>query len=328
MPLVTGRPHPAPRGRGTVLVTGGAGFVGGHLLEHLAGRASLAAWARHAPQPALARLARWRAVDLLDRAQVEAAVRDLQPAVVYHCAARPSAAGSWRDSGALLATNVLGTHHLLEALRRLERPCRVLIPGSALVYAASADPIGEDHALAPQGPYAFSKLAQEQLGMRAASGDGLDVLLTRSFNHTGPRQSPAFVAPTLARQIARIEAGLQPPVLMVGNLDAVRDLTDVRDVVRAYRLLLERGLPGRPYNVASGTGRPIRALLDALLARSRTVIRVETDPARTRTHDVTRLVGDSSRLRADTGWEPAIPFDRTIDDLLEYWRRQTALEGA
>jgi GDP-4-dehydro-6-deoxy-D-mannose reductase len=247
---------------------------------------------------------------------------------VYHCAARSSAAGSWRDSGALLATNVLGTHHLLEALRRLGRPCRVLIPGSALVYAASADPIGEDHVLAPQGPYAFSKLAQEQLGVRAAAGDGLDVLLTRSFNHTGPRQSPAFVAPTLARQIARIEAGLQPPVLMVGNLEAVRDLTDVRDVVAAYRLLVERGLPGRPYNVASGTGRPIRALLDALLARSRTVIRVETDPARTRTHDVTRLIGDSARLRADTGWEPGIPFDRMIDDLLHYWRREAALGRA
>lgn len=303
-----------------VLVTGAAGFAGGHLLEHLAGRGAVTAWARSEPPADLARLASWQAIDLLDRDRVRHEVRALRPAAVYHCAGAPHVGASWRDTAQPLASNVLTTHYLLDALRRAAAPCRVLITGSAMVYAPSTSPLREDDRVAPASPYALSKLAQEQLGLRGLTEDGLDVILTRPFNHTGPRQKPTFAAPGMARQIALIERGAIEPLMQVGNLDAERELTDVRDTVRAYALLMERGAPGTVYNVASGTGHAIRAILDALVARSRVPVEIRVDPARLRPQDTPVLVGDATRLRHATGWAPAISFDRMLDDLLDYWR--------
>ena len=155
--------------------------------------------------------------------------------------------------------------------------------------------------------------------------DGLDVVVTRSFNHTGPRQTPAFAAPSMARQIALIERGQLEPVIKVGNLDARRDLTDVRDVVRAYAALMQSGTPGVVYNVASGVGRSIRSVLDALVSRSRVPVRIEIDPARMRPNDVPVLVGDCSRLDATRpAGRPAVTFDQMLDDLLDYWRGRSA----
>lgn len=305
---------------GPVLVTGAAGFAGSHLVRHLAAAGDLVAWSRAAPPPALAPLARWAQVDLLDAGGVAAAIRDARPAFVFHCAGLAQVAESWADTAAPLAVNVLGTHHLLEALRLAATPCRLLVTGSAHVYAPSDDPIAEDHALRPASPYAISKLAQEQLALRAGRQDGIEVIVTRSFNHTGPGQHPSFVAPSIARQIALIERAELEPVIRVGNLDARRDLTDVRDTVRAYAALLTSAAPAGVYNVASGTARSIGTVLEALLARARVPIRVETDPTRLRTNDIPVLIGDATRLRRATGWEPGIPFDRTIDDLLDYWR--------
>lgn len=308
------------------LITGAAGFVGGHLLEHLtANGVSAVAWARHdAPAP-LARLARWQQVDLLDRAQVRAAVDALRPTQIYHCAGVPHVAGSWGHASTSLAGNVLGTHHLFDALRRAGVRARVLLPGSATVYAPSDAPIGEDSGtLAPGSPYALSKLAQEQLGVRAGVEDGLDVVMTRSFNHTGARQTAAFVAPSMARQIALIERGVLEPTIRVGNLSTRRDLTDVRDVVRAYSLLMERGTPGMIYNVGSGQGRSIQSVLDALVARARVPVQIEVDQARLRVQDTPALVADPARLEAATGWTPLVPFDRMLDDLLDYWRNAAA----
>lgn len=317
-----------------VLITGANGFAGSHLLEHLAARGlvggglqaseqKVTAWSRSAPRPELADLADWRQVDLLDGNRVREAVEDLRPVAVYHCAGSPHVGRSWSDTAEPLANNVLATHHLLDALWRANLRCRVLIPGSAMVYAPSTQPIPEDHDLAPGSPYALSKLAQEQLGLIAARDDGIDVIVTRSFNHTGPRQSAAFAAPAFARQIALIECGALPPVLKVGNLDAQRDLTDVRDTVRAYVLLMERGTAGTVYNVATGTARSIRSVLDALLQRARVAIRVEIDPVQLRPSDAPVLVGNPARLIAATGWGPVISFDRMLDDLLEYWRKET-----
>jgi GDP-4-dehydro-6-deoxy-D-mannose reductase len=221
-----------------------------------------------------------------------------------------------------LVVNVMGTHHILEAVRQNGMRCRVVVAGSAHVYGPSVTPIREDHALVPASPYALSKLAQEQLALRAASDDHLDVIVTRSFNHTGPRQAPSFVAPSIAKQIAEIESGRAEPVIRVGNLDAQRDLLDVRDVVRAYAALGETGATGTVYNIASGVARTIREVLDRLIARANVRIRIETDPARMRPNDIPVLVGDASRLRAATDWKPAIGFEQAIDDLLAYWRRQ------
>ncbi len=306
---------------GAVLVTGAAGFAGSHLVEHLSrDSGELVAWARSAPPPELAALARWDIVDLLDRERVRRSIAELKPSRIYHCGGAAHVAESWARVAATLETNVLATHYLFDAVRRAGVECRVLVPGSAHVYAPSATPISEDAAIAPASPYALSKLAQEQLGSRAVVEDAVVTILPRVFNHTGPRQSAAFAAASFARQIALIERGAAEPVMKVGNLAAQRDLTDVRDTVRAYTLLMERGAAGTVYNVASGVARSTKVVLDALLARARAAIRVEVDPARMRPNDIPVLVGDPTRLREATGWSPRISFDETMTDLLEYWR--------
>ena len=306
---------------GPVLVTGASGFAGSHLVQLLSTSHAVVGWARSAPPAEIAALAKWQSVDLLDRDAVTAAVHELNPSAIFHCAGLPQVAESWADTAAPLAVNVLGTHRLLEAVRLLGSACRILVTGSAHVYAPSSAPIAEDETLRPASPYALSKLAQEQLALMAAAEDGLQVIVTRSFNHTGPRQKPSFVAPSIARQIAAIERGEMDPVIRVGNLEAQRDLLDVRDAVRAYAALIDAGTPGTVYNVASGVGRPVRAVLDALVSRARVPIRIETDSARMRANDIPILIGDASRLRDATGWEPKISFDQMLDDLLAYWRR-------
>ena len=305
---------------GPILVTGAAGFAGSHLVEQLAARRDLVCWSREAPSADLVSLAQWQQIDLLDREHVRRAVAALKPSSIYHLAGVPHVGGSWDATEPTLAGNVLSTHYLFDALRRAGVRARVLVTASATVYAPSNEPIAEDGAIAPGSPYALSKLAQEMRTLRASVEDGLDVIVVRAFNHTGPRQVPAFAAPSFARQIALIEQGTQPPVIRAGNLAPRRDLSDVRDVVRAYVALMERGVSGAVYNVASGVGRSIGDVLDALVARARVKVTVETDPALLRPNDTAALVGDITRLRRDTGWQPLIPFEQTLDDLLEYWR--------
>ena len=303
-----------------VLVTGAAGFAGGHLLEQLAGSTDLVGWSRSDPPPQLAPLARWQRVDILDGGKVYDALRALRPHAIFHLAGQPHVGESWNDTAGPLAANVLGTHRILDAVDRLGCQCRILVAGSAQVYASSTAPISEDGAVAPSSPYALSKLAQEQLALRAGTGQ-MEVIVARPFNHTGPRQKPSFLAPGVARQVAQIERGELDPVIKVGNLDPVRDLFDVRDVVRAYAALMKHGAPGTIYNVASGVPRPVRTIVEALVARARVPIRIEQDPSRFRPNDVPVLVGNASRLENATGWRPEIPFERMIDDLLDFWRK-------
>jgi GDP-4-dehydro-6-deoxy-D-mannose reductase len=314
---------------GTTLITGGAGFVGSHLIDLLGGEADgVVAW--HRPggnRPTAAGISTaltnviWQAVDLLDATQVHRAIAELRPSAVYHCAGAAHVGRAWADAARTLATNVRGTHHLLDGLRRAQVAARVVIPSSALVYATADKAFQEDDPLVPRSPYALSKLAQEMEGVHAIA-DGLQVKIARAFNHLGPRQDPFFAAAGFARRIADIEAGRWEPEIAVGNLEARRDFTDVRDTVRAYRLILERGAVGRPYNVCSGRAITIRELLDRLLARARVPIRVRIDPSRYRPNDVSLTLGDPTRIQTELGWLPEISLDRTLDDLLEDWRNR------
>ncbi len=302
------------------LVTGAAGFAGGHLLDLLSREGhDVVAWHRRGSEPTRNLPGvRWQVVELLDKSAVARAVEDNRPQAVYHCAGAPHVGRSWETAEATLAVNALGTHNLIESLRDRAADARILIPSSALVYRPLGAPLGEDQPLVPASPYGLSKLAQELVG--SGNPEGPIVCIARPFNHFGPRQAPWFAASGFARQIADIEAGLSAPVIAVGNLAAMRDLTDVRDIVRAYRLVLERGIPGRPYNVCSGRAIEMRALLDMLLERARVPIRVVPDPSRYRPNDLPLVVGDPTRIREELGWRPEIPLEQTLDDLLSFWR--------
>lgn len=303
------------------LVTGAAGFAGSHLLDLLASAgADLAAWQRPGGRvPAGHAGVRWESVDMLDRASVRAAVSRLRPTVVYHCAGAAHVGRAWDRAEHTFAVNVRATHHLLNALEETGVAARVLIPSSALVYKGADRPLTEDDPLVPDSPYGVSKLAQEMLGQHA--GAGIRVLVARAFNHMGPRQDPMFAASGFARRIADIERGRWAPEIAVGNLDAKRDLTDVRDTVRAYQLIVERGEPGRPYNVCSGHAIAIRDLLDMLIARAKVRVAIKPDPARYRPNDLPLLAGDPGRIQRELGWTADVPIERTVDDLLDYWRR-------
>jgi GDP-4-dehydro-6-deoxy-D-mannose reductase len=245
----------------------------------------------------------------------------VRPSIVYHCAGAAHVGRAWRSTEPTFAANVRGTHHLIEGLRACAcTGTRVVIPSSSLVYAAADGPVAEDHPIRPGSPYALSKLAQELIGVDDAGGP--PVLIARAFNHIGTRQDPIFAASGFAQRIADIEAGRWKPEIQVGNLEARRDLTDVRDTVRAYQAIAERGQPGRPYNVCSGRAVGIREVLENLLSRARVSIRVVVDPARYRPNDQPLVVGDPTRIRTELGWKAEIPLEQTLDDLLAFWRGQ------
>ncbi len=311
----------------TTLVTGAAGFAGSHLLDLLAaeragGGARVVAWHRAASgKTAPLRheaTVEWQSIDVLDREAVRAAIARIRPTVVYHCAGAAHVGRAWDRIESTFATNVRGTHHIVDALSRAGVEARMLIPSSALVYASADRALTEDDPLVPSSPYGVSKLAQEMLARHA--GAGLTVTVARSFNHVGPRQDPHFAAAGFARRIADIERGRWEPEIAVGNLEARRDISDVRDTVRAYRAIVEHGRPGEAFNVCSGAAIQIRDLLDRLIARARVRVTIRVDPARYRPNDTPLLVGDPARARERLGWTAEIPLDRTLDDLLEYWR--------
>lgn len=316
-----------------VLITGAAGFAGSHLLDLLEpGERPIVAWRRPGeplPPPPTGTRCRWVELDILDAGVVRRAVEDARPAFVYHLAGIAHAGRSWDRTLRTLEVNVLGTYHLLSALAGIACPARVLVSGSALVYRDQDRAIVESDPIGPGSPYGVSKLAQEMTGTHAAAELGLPVLVTRSFNHIGPRQDPSFFASSVARQVARIEQGLSAPVLEVGNLDGRRDLTDVRDTVRAYQAIVERGTAGGVYNVCAGQAYRIGDILEGLLSRAQTKIEVRRDPARYRPHDSPLVLGDRSRLTNELGWTPRIPIEETLTDLLEYWRQtvRTTLVG-
>ena len=317
-----------------VLITGVAGFVGGHMVDFLRREAPDAVVVGLDSRPG--RRAQSLAIeivqaDLEDASSVRAAIARVSPDRVIHLAAQSSPQRSWEDPERTLRTNVLGMLHLLEAARAQPAAPRILVVGSADEYGLVQShelPLREDAPLRPASPYAASKVAAGYLALQYALSPGLPVVRTRTFHHTGPRRGEQFAESSFARQLAEIEAGQRPPRLEVGNLESVRDFTDVRDVVRAYWALLDRGARGEVYNVCSGRGVKLGELLQGLIALSGLRVEVHVDPARLRAADAPILIGDPSRLRAATGWEPEIPIDRTLRDLLDYWRERVGLRAA
>jgi GDP-4-dehydro-6-deoxy-D-mannose reductase len=226
-----------------------------------------------------------------------------------------------------LSTNIISQVNLLEGIRRLKPAPRFLVVGTSEEYGLVHPdelPIRETNPLRPLSPYAVSKVAQDMMGYQYFMSYGLPIIRTRAFNHDGPRRGEVFVTSNLAKQVAEIETGLREPIIFVGNLKPRRDFSDVRDIVRGYWQLLERGEPGEVYNLCSGRSWAIQQVLDFLLEQSRVKgIAVETDPARLRPSDVMVLEGDPSKIRKATGWEVVTPFERTLEDLLAYWRQRT-----
>jgi GDP-4-dehydro-6-deoxy-D-mannose reductase len=289
-------------------VTGGGGFAGRHLLAHLRDLGE---------EPAAPRRAE---LDLLDANAVAAAVRAARPERVFHLAALPSVAQSWRAPKEALLENVAMTLHVLEAVRGEAPHAAVLLASSGEVYGPPERlPIGEDAPLRPQNPYAVAKAACDLLGGLYADAHGLRVVRTRAFNHAGPGQSDEYVVGTLARQAAEAEvAGRSEVVLRTGNPGSQRDFTDARDVVRAYAAAI--ALPPAAYNVCSGRSVSVEMLVEVLRGCVRVAIRHEVDPARVRAHDVPEVRGTAERLRSATGWTPEIPLERTVADAVEAWR--------
>ena len=308
-----------------VLVTGADGFVASHLIPEL-----FHGWGCELfglglkPEPSCSVVGlQYRAVDLTDFDGVEKALDVFRPDAVFHLAAQPSVARSWEDPWFTYRVNLLGQVNLMEAMRSLEIEASVHIACSSEEYGrVSPDemPLGEGTSLNPCSHYAVSKVGQEVLGKMYSEAFSWRVLITRGFNQAGPGQSPDFVVSSFARQIALVECGKAEPVLMVGNLEARRDFTDVRDTVRAYRMVMEKGRPGAAYNVCSGVARAIFEVLEILLGMSDARIEVEKDPARQRPSDIPLLVGDNTLVRDETGWKPEIPLEQTLKDTLDYWR--------
>ncbi len=295
-----------------VLVTGASGFAGRHLVAHL----------RASGDEVVASDRRDGGPDLLDGAAWSRLMAQHRPQQVYHLAAQASVQGSWTDAVGTLRANVEGTFNVLAACRDRD-VARVLMVSSADVYGRvdpARLPLREDAPLGPLSPYAASKAAAEQVALQAWLGGGLEVIRVRPFNHLGPGQDNRFVAGALAARIVAAERG--GGTVTVGNLDAVRDFTDVRDVVRAYRAVLAQGEPGAVYHVCSGLPVAVSALAELLCALARKPVRMVTDPALLRPVEVPVLVGDATALRALTGWEPSIGLADTVSDLLDEHRRE------
>lgn len=319
-----------------VLITGSDGFAGGHLVRHLrTGAPALelhgTAWHDAVDRAELAAtLESMTTLDLRDEAAVDALIQRVQPDYVYHLAAQAFVPRSFEDPWETLENNIRGQLNLTLALLKYKPDARLLVASSAEIYGVVAPeqmPLTEDVSFAPDNPYSVSKVAQDMLALQYHLSHGLATIRTRPFNHIGPGQNARFVAPAFATQIARIERGLQEPVIQVGNLEVERDFTDVRDVVAAYQAAIERGQAGAVYNICSGQAHSIQYLLDVLVGFCEVEVEVRVDPARLRVVNRPVVVGSAARLQADTGWKPRIAFEESLMAVLQEARERIASEA-
>lgn len=306
------------------LIIGAAGFVGSYLIQHLKQDLHWEIMATKMPQETIAiEDVDIYDLDILDKNQVTQLLKELRPDVILHLAAQSSVGISWKNPDLTIDVNIKGSIHVLDSIRTLDYTPRVLLIGSGEEYGhilPTDTPIQENTILRPGNIYAATKACQNMLGKIYADAYQMDIISVRAFNHIGPNQTPIFVVADFCKQVAEIEAGLIPPVIHVGNLSAARDFSDVRDVVRAYGLLLQKGKSGETYNVGSGHAVTIDEILKNILLQSKITIQVEVDQEKLRPVDVPIIEADITKLQACTGWKPEITLEQTITDVLAYWR--------
>lgn len=310
------------------LIIGGSGFVGSYLSSHLKNDCHMDVAVTKMPNenfdsntiPAYD-------LDILKKESIIELFKTFQPDYIFHLAAMSSVAMSWKNPGLTVDINIKGALNVLDALRDSELKARILLIGSGEEYGRikpEETPLKEDNLVRPGNIYAATKACQNMIGKIYADAYNLDIISVRAFNHIGPKQSSIFVVSDFSKQIAEIEAGISEPILKVGNLNALRDFTDVRDVVRAYSLLVQKGLSGETYNVGSGKAVTIRSILDSLLQLSSSNITIVEDPQKVRPIDIPEITADISKLNDITGWYPEIPISQTLKETLDYWRNITS----
>lgn len=311
-----------------VLITGITGFAGSHLAEYLLDKEDVDLFGT----------VRWRSrmdniehiasdislieTDFRDQSSVKNLIGQVQPDAIFHLAAQSFVPTSWSAPAETLTTNILGTLYLFESIKNLDEPPKVLVSCSSEEYGLVKEdelPITEEQPLRPLSPYGVSKVGADLLGFQYHQSYDLPIYRTRAFNHTGPRRGEVFVCSNFAKQIVQVEKGIRD-VVSVGNLEAIRDFTDVRDTIRAYWMIVQKGVAGDVYNICSGIGYRIGDILEKLIELSGVEVETEQDPTRLRPSDVMRLIGDSTKLKEQIGWEMEISFEDSLKDLLQFWR--------
>lgn len=307
------------------MIIGGAGFVGAYLTRHLHDDLKWEVVVTKMPQEQIEANAKVVDLNILESDKVVSLLQEEQPDYIFHLAAQSSVAVSWKNPGLTVDVNIKGAVNVLEAVRVMEKPARVLLIGSGEEYGhilPEESPIKETNHVRPGNIYAATKACQNMLGAIYAEAYQMDVMMVRAFNHIGPNQAPIFVVADFCKQVAEMEAGMREPVMQVGNLSAKRDFTDVRDVVRAYGLLVQYGKAGETYNVGSGQAIAIEQILQMIVSKSALDIQIEIDPEKLRPVDVPIIEANTQKLVQMTGWKREISLEQTIQETLDYWRKE------
>ncbi|MFI5070113.1 MAG: GDP-mannose 4,6-dehydratase [Terriglobales bacterium] len=303
-----------------ILITGGTGFVGKHLIQLLVQRGDSVAVLSSSLSSGQQSGVRYYEADVRDRDRVREIVREVNPTQLFHLAGITAVDASWANPRLTYEVNVWGAYNVFEAAMHLSSPPAILNVSTSQVYARSSEKLSESSPVAPDNPYSASKAMAELLRIEFKNCSTGRIVTARPFNHSGPGQAPNFVLSSMAKQFAEIELGLRPAKLSLGNIEIKRDFTDARNVVEAYALLLEKGNTGEIYNVCSGSAVGLSEIIKMFEAAANQPIEVEVDPSKVRPNEPRNICGNPDKITSETGWSPKIPLQKTVSDLLDYWK--------